>query len=82
MCDFHSDDDSANTKNILVLQEKIAKLQCQNKVNIQQLYELEYKGEKKTKLFIEKEKMMIKFKHENEELKKELIVKKKFVFNM
>ena len=49
---------------------------------MQRLCKLECKDEKKSQMLIEKDKLMTKYKHENEELKKELIVKKKFVFNM
>ena len=77
-----ADDDSEKAMNVIELHGKIARLQYQNVVNIQRLHELECDDEKKSRKLLEKDALMMKYKKENEELKKELAAKKKFVFNM
>ena len=80
--DDEDDDDYEKDVDVIELHGKIAKSQYQNEVNIQRLHELECEDEKKSRTLLEKDALMMKYKKENEELKKELIVKKKFVFNM
>ena len=76
------EEDSAKNTNMLVLHEKIARLQHQNQVNIQRLCELDCKDEEKSKIIVEKDKSIRQCRQEIEDLKKELAVKKKFVFKM
>ena len=73
-------DDSLPLDNVLQLHDRIETLQHQNKTSIQQLCELECEEEKKSRMLIECERKMKKCQNENEELKKELKVKKKFAF--
>ena len=75
-------DDSTEAKDAIALRQKIAKLERQNQANIQRLHELECADEKKSIKLRDNEKLMMKHEQENEELKKELVMKKKFVFRM
>ena len=74
--DSLSNDNVKEIKDVLVLQQTIDKLRYQNEVNIQRMHELECEDESKSLKLIEKEKMIMKCKKENEELKKEIEFKK------
>ena len=82
LCNSLSEDYSTEVKDATALHQKIDKLEYQNQVNIQRLYELECADEKKSVKLRDNEKWMMKYEQENEELKKELEMKKKFVFRM
>ena len=76
------DDDSVSAEEVTMLHEKIDSLQHQNEVNTHRLHTLELDDERMRKELHDKEKLIKKYELENQELKRELAVKKKFVFSM
>ena len=76
------DDDSVSSEEVIKLYEKIESLQYQNEINIQRLCTLELEDKKKQKELNDKEKMIKTHELENQELKKEMAAKKKFLFRM
>ena len=80
--DDNLDNDSVSVEKVIMLYEKIESSQYQNEIDIEQLRALELEAEKNWTELHEKEEMLKTCKLENQELKKEIAVKKKFVFRM
>ena len=66
-----------SAEEFFILHDKINSLKYQNEINIQSVFTLELEDEKMWKELFKKEKILKKYEQENEELKKELAMKKK-----
>ena len=77
-----SEEEDESKETFEKLRKRLESLQYQNEVSIQRLHELESAEEHLRREIMKKDEMHETKKKENDELKKELAVKKKFVFKM